>query len=98
MNAPFLKGQIKLKADWRAIDFLKKRTNKFVFFALQSGNILKLAIEITSFKHFQTVQKKQKQISSFIFWENLWRANLLSELSNLKKQAIFFKFSLVLMP
>jgi hypothetical protein len=25
------KGQIKLKADWRAIDSPKKRTNKFVF-------------------------------------------------------------------
>ena len=36
------KGQIKPKADWRAIDSPKKRTNEFVFvfcfFALQSGN------------------------------------------------------------
>ena len=28
----FTKGQIKPKADWRAIDSPKKRTNEFVFF------------------------------------------------------------------
>ena len=27
------KGEIKPKADWRAVDFSKKRTNKFVLFA-----------------------------------------------------------------
>ena len=32
------KGQIISKADWLAIDSPKKRTDEFVFFALQSGN------------------------------------------------------------
>ena len=32
------KGQIKPKADLSAVDSPKKRTNVFVFFALQSGN------------------------------------------------------------
>ena len=27
-----IKGQVKLKADWRTIDSPKKRTNKFVYF------------------------------------------------------------------
>jgi hypothetical protein len=29
----FTKGQIKLKADWRAIDSPQKQTNEFVLFA-----------------------------------------------------------------
>ena len=36
MTVLYPKGQIKPKADWRAIDSPKKRTNKFGFFALQS--------------------------------------------------------------
>ena len=31
------KGEIKPKADWRAVDFSKKRTNNFVLFALLFG-------------------------------------------------------------
>ena len=37
-NCNSTKGQIKPKADLRAIDSPKKRTNEFVFIALQSGN------------------------------------------------------------
>ena len=44
---------------------------------------LKLEIEISSFKYFRTVKQK-KQIRSFVFWENLWCANLLSVLSDLQ--------------
>ena len=62
------KGQIKPKADWRAMDSPKKRTNEFV--------------EISSFKYFRTVKKK-KQIGFFGFWENLWPAKLLTVLSDL---------------
>ena len=56
------KGQIKPKADWRAVDSPKKQTNKFVFFAVKS---------------------KKAKIRSFVFWENLRRANLLTVLSDL---------------
>ena len=38
--AQTIKGQIKPKADWRAIDSPKKRTNEFVFFLLYSPEIL----------------------------------------------------------
>ena len=34
------KGQIKPKADWRAIDYPKKRKNEFVFFLLYCPEIL----------------------------------------------------------
>ena len=32
---------------------------------------------------FAVKSKKTKQIRSFVFWENLWRANLLTVLSDL---------------
>ena len=73
------KGQIKPKADWRAIDSPKKRTNEFFFH--DSPEILEILI--SSFKYFRTVMAKNKQIHSFVFWENLWSANLLSVLSDL---------------
>ena len=41
-------GQIKPKADWRAIDSPKKRTNKFVFFAF----LLSTANKTNSFVRF----------------------------------------------
>ena len=41
------KGQIKPKADWRAIDSPKKGTNKFVLFAVKS----KEATRTNSFVH-----------------------------------------------
>ena len=80
----FFKGQIKPKADWRAIDSPKKRTNEFVFFAMTVRKYLKLEISISSFKYFRTVKQK-KQIGSFGFWENLRRANLLTVLSDLQQ-------------
>ena len=58
------KGQIKLKADWRAIDSPKKRTNEFGFFAMTVRNYLKLEISISSFKFFRTV--KQKKTNRFV--------------------------------
>ena len=58
------KGQIKLKADWRAIDSPKKRTNEFGFFAMTVRNYLKLEISISSFKFFRTV--KQKKPNRFV--------------------------------
>ena len=76
------KGQIKPKADWRAIDSPKKTINEFVFFAMTVRKYLKLEISISSFKYFRTV-KQIKQIRSFVFWENLWHAHLLSVLFNL---------------
>ena len=57
-------SQIKPKADWRAIDSPKKRTNEFGFFAMTVGKYLKLEILISSFKYFRTV--KQKKPNSFI--------------------------------
>ena len=35
------KGQIKPKADWRAVDSPKKRMNEFEFFALKSKKVNK---------------------------------------------------------
>ena len=64
----FTKGQTKPKADWRAIDSPEKRTNEF-FFAVKSKKSKK--------------QKSKKQIGSFVFWENLRHANLLTVLSDL---------------
>ena len=58
------KGQIKPKADWRAIDSPKKRTNEFVFFAMRVRKYLKLEIETSSFKYFRTV--KQKKTNWFV--------------------------------
>jgi hypothetical protein len=85
LSSPFFltvhKGQIKPKADSPAIDFPKKRTNEFLF-ARTVRKYLKLEILIASFKYFQTVKQKN-QIGSFGFWENLWRANLLTVLSDL---------------
>ena len=78
------KGQIKPKADWRAIDSPKKRTNEFFFFAKTVRKFLKLEIKISSLNYFQTfMAKRQKQIRPFVFWENLWRTNLLLVLSDL---------------
>jgi hypothetical protein len=76
------KEQIKPKADWHAIDSPKKRTNEFVSFAMIVRKYLKLEIETSSFKYFRTVKQKKK-IGSFGFWKNLWRANLLTVLSDL---------------
>ena len=42
------KGQIKPKADWRAVDSPKKQTNKFVFVTLKSKKVKKTS----SFVHF----------------------------------------------
>ena len=58
------KGQIKPKADWRAIDSPKKRTNEFVFFAMTVRKYLKLVVSISSFKYFRTV--KQKKTNWFV--------------------------------
>ena len=77
------KGQIEPKADWRAIDSPKKHMNEFGFFAMTVQKYLKLEILISSFKYFQTVKQKKKQIRSFSFWENLRHANLLMILSDL---------------
>jgi len=42
----FTKGQIKPKADWRAIDSPKKQTKEFGFFAITVRKYLKLEISI----------------------------------------------------
>ena len=80
----YFKGQIKPKADWRAIDCPKKRMNEFFFvcFALQSGNTwnLKSKFQVSS---ISGLSRQKNQINLFVFWENLWRANLLSVLSDL---------------
>ena len=63
-NENIAKGQIKPKADLRAIDSPKKRTDEFVFFAMTVRKYLKLEVSISSFKYFQTVKQKTKFISS----------------------------------
>ena len=63
---PFSKGQIKPKADWRAIDSPKKWTNKFVLLAVNSKK--------------QKSKKKLFVRSVFFlvfFWKNLRPTNLL---------------------
>jgi hypothetical protein len=77
------KGQIKPKADWRAKDSPKKRTNKRICFVFCHESPEILEISISSFKYFRTVKQKNKQIHSFGLWENLRRANLLTVLSDL---------------
>ena len=67
------KGQIKPKADWRAIDSPKKRTNEFDCY-LCHDSLKILEILISNVKYFRIV--KQKQICSFGFWENLRCVNL----------------------
>ena len=47
-NFNFSKGQIKPKADWRAVDSPEKRTNEFGYFALKS----KKAEKTNSFVRF----------------------------------------------
>ena len=70
MISGIAKGQIKQKADLRAIDSPKKRTDEFGSFAMTVRKYLKLEVLSSSFKYFRTVKQK-KQIRSFIFWENL---------------------------
>ena len=61
------KGQIKPKADWRAIDSPKKQTSGFGFFAKTVWKYLKLEISILGFMYFQTVkQKKPNWIVRFL--------------------------------
>ena len=60
LSEPGTKGQIKPKADWRAIDSPKKRTNEFGFFAMTVRKYLKLEIETSSFKYFRSVKQKKK--------------------------------------
>ena len=63
------KGQIKPKADWRAIDSPKKRTNEFVgFFAMTVWKYLKFRFQVSS---ISGLSWQKKQIRLFIFWENL---------------------------
>ena len=76
------KGQIKPKADWRAVDSPKNRTNEFVFFAMTVRKNLKLEISISSFKYFRTV-RIEKQIRSFVFWEKLRLDNFVSRSTDL---------------
>ena len=60
------KGQLKPKADWRAIDSLKNWRNQFgFFFARTVRKYLKLEILISSFKYLQTV--KQKKMVRLLF-------------------------------
>ena len=62
------KGQIKPKADWRAIDSPTERTNKCVlFFAMTVQKYLKLEILISSFKYFWTVKQKKKKMVRSVF-------------------------------
>ena len=72
-----LKGQIKPKADWRFMDSPKIRTDEFGFFAMTVRKYLKHDISISSFKYFRTVMQKKNRL--FAFWENLRRANLLTD-------------------
>ena len=58
------KGQIKPKADLRAIDSPKKRTDEFGFFAMTVRKYLKLEVSSSSFKYFRTL--KQKKTNSFV--------------------------------
>ena len=52
------KGQIKLKADWCAIDSPKKRTNEFGFLPWQSGNF--------HFKFHVFLDSKAKEANTFV--------------------------------
>ena len=56
------KGQIKPKADWRAIDSPKKRTNEFVLFAVKS----KKANKTNSFLHFLGESTARQSAFGFI--------------------------------
>ena len=57
-----IKGQIKPKADLRAVDSPKKRTNKFVSFAY----LLFPANKINSFVHFSGESTARKSAFGFI--------------------------------
>jgi hypothetical protein len=46
-------GQIKTKADWRAIDSPKKRTNESFFFAMTVWKYLKLEISFAFWENLQ---------------------------------------------
>ena len=60
------KGQIKPRADWRAIDSPKKRTNEFLFFLLYSPEILETWNFDFKFQVFPDGHgKKTKFVSSF---------------------------------
>ena len=54
--------------------FSQKPNEPIWFFCFTVRKYLKLEIEISSFKYFRTVMAKTKQISLFVFGENLWRA------------------------
>ena len=64
----------------------------FFYFTVRIYFKLEINIKISSFKYFRTVKQKTKQICSFIFWENLWRTNLLSVLSDLYLNIILLRF------
>ena len=57
------KGQKKPKADWRAVDSLKKRTNKFVFIAF----LLYTANKTNSFVHFLGESTARRNCFRFIW-------------------------------
>ena len=63
--------------------FSQKPNEQIWFFCFTVQKYLKLEIKISGFSYFRTAMAKEKQIFSFIFWENLWRTNLLSVLSDL---------------
>ena len=58
----YTKGQIKLKADWRAIDSPKKRTNEFILFAVKS----KKANKTNSFVRFLGESTARQSAFDFI--------------------------------
>ena len=49
------KGQIKPKADWRAVDSPKKRTNEFGFFAVKSKKTKKQIRSFVFWENLPTV-------------------------------------------
>ena len=61
----FAKGQMKPKADWRAIDSPKKRTNEFVFFLLYGPEILETRDFDFKFQVFPDCKAKKKT-NSFV--------------------------------
>ena len=61
------KGQIKPKADLRAIDSPEKRTNEVGFFAMTVWKYLKLEISISSLKYFRTVKQKKSTVHQSLF-------------------------------
>ena len=79
-----VKGQIKPKADWCQFGtpqiLPKNKQTSLVKFPFQISSISRLSWQ-------------KNQILLFIFWENLWRANLLLVLSNLQLPNILSQIS-----